>query len=87
MRFFTSAIAPLCVALSFSCAVLGDIDGIFVSATSEISIPSGVSVIRPVPSCPPIHCTPLVERSCIRGRCVEKRVACFETDIVCPLNA
>ncbi|KAJ6610761.1 hypothetical protein B0H10DRAFT_1991225, partial [Mycena sp. CBHHK59/15] len=73
MRFTTCTTAAFCVVFALSSAVLGQ--GVIASTTE---------VIKPVPSCPPICIPGLIERSCVRGRCVEKRVVCVAKDIFCP---
>ncbi|KAJ7483217.1 hypothetical protein FB451DRAFT_1233761 [Mycena latifolia] len=81
MRFFTSA--TLCVIVSLSCAVRGQVDIATRSTKTHIVSP-------PLPSvhCPPICRPELLERSCVRGRCVEKRVICAEEEanFACPLE-
>ncbi|KAJ6485595.1 hypothetical protein C8R45DRAFT_1098388 [Mycena sanguinolenta] len=47
--------------------------------------PTPVITLKPLPSarCPPLHCGP-IRRSCVQGRCIEERIACFEEAIICP---
>ncbi|KAJ7132384.1 hypothetical protein C8R44DRAFT_871350 [Mycena epipterygia] len=85
MRFTPTAALFVLGALSTS--VLGQED-VNIAARAPAT-----SVFRPLPL-PTLHCSPIIcrpleppeRRSCIRGRCVDvqRRIACFEQDIVCP---
>ncbi|KAJ6580892.1 hypothetical protein B0H19DRAFT_487567 [Mycena capillaripes] len=87
MQLTTSVATALWVFFSLSSIAKGeeniDVRGPWKKPTTTILLPPRPSI---TPHCPPLPCSgPIIERSCIKGRCIEKRF-CVAEDIVCPLD-
>ncbi|KAF7345425.1 hypothetical protein MVEN_01560500 [Mycena venus] len=82
MQLTTLTTIAICVVFSLSSPVIGKRNfarGMKPTTTDPLPPPPTVT-----PHCHPCG-GPIVERSCIDGQCVEKRI-CFAEDILCPMD-
>ncbi|KAF8166533.1 hypothetical protein K438DRAFT_1984092 [Mycena galopus ATCC 62051] len=79
MRFTVYTSAALCVVFSLTSAARGQVDN---------ERRTLVTSFKPLPTgkCPPLNCKPITRRTCVQGRCIEERSACYggDIDIMCP---